>query len=119
MAADGFALAIRIVNDYDSFMNIKQLSPDVSETQFKQQIFFALSDPGRYKIVQMLYHVGHEMGCGELNQHVEIDKSTMSYHLRTLREAGITTTRTQGREKYVTLNVAKIESELPGLLANL
>ncbi len=57
-------------------MNIKQLSPDVSETQFKQQIFFALSDPGRYKIVQMLYDVGHEMGCGKLNQHVEIDKST-------------------------------------------
>ena len=94
-------------------MNIKQLNTD---TEIKQRVFFALSDPGRYKIISMLYHVGHEMGCNELNQHVEIDKSTMSYHLRTLREIGITNTRTQGRQKYVSLNKEKIEKLLPGLL---
>ncbi|GAJ26379.1 transcriptional regulator [Liquorilactobacillus sucicola DSM 21376 = JCM 15457] len=92
-------------------MDIKQ-----SDTEIKQRVFFALSDPGRYKIISMLYHVGHEMGCNELNQHVEIDKSTMSYHLRTLREIGITNTRTQGRQKYVSLNIEKIERLLPGLL---
>ncbi|KRM96823.1 transcriptional regulator [Liquorilactobacillus aquaticus DSM 21051] len=94
-------------------MDIKQLNTD---TEIKQRVFFALSDPGRYKIISMLYHVGHEMGCNELNQHVEIDKSTMSYHLRTLREIGITNTRTQGRQKYVSLNKEKIETLLPGLL---
>ncbi|WP_311406595.1 ArsR/SmtB family transcription factor [Liquorilactobacillus uvarum] len=94
-------------------MNIKQSNTD---TEIKQRVFFALSDPGRYKIISMLYHVGHEMGCNELNQHVEIDKSTMSYHLRTLREIGITNTRTQGRQKYVSLNIEKIEKLLPGLL---
>ena len=57
-------------------MDIKQ---SVITENFKQRLFFALSDPGRYKIVRMLYHVGHEMGCNELNEHVEIDKSTMSY----------------------------------------
>ncbi|MBZ2404956.1 ArsR/SmtB family transcription factor [Liquorilactobacillus hordei] len=97
-------------------MNIKQLDKN---SELKQRIFFALSDPGRYKIVSMLYHVGHEMGCNELNQHVEIDKSTMSYHLRTLREIGITNTRTQGRQKYVSLNLDKIEALLPGLLKQL
>ncbi|KRL37615.1 ArsR/SmtB family transcription factor [Liquorilactobacillus uvarum] len=94
-------------------MDIKQSNTD---TEIKQRVFFALSDPGRYKIISMLYHVGHEMGCNELNQHVEIDKSTMSYHLRTLREIGITNTRTQGRQKYVSLNIEKIENLLPGLL---
>ena len=97
-------------------MNIKQ---STDETAFKQRIFFALSEPGRYTIVRMLYHVGHEMGCNELNQHVEIDKSTMSYHLRTLREIGMITTRTQGRQKFVTLSTGKIESVFPGLLEKL
>ncbi|MDH5105501.1 metalloregulator ArsR/SmtB family transcription factor [Lentilactobacillus diolivorans] len=97
-------------------MNFKQ---SIEITEFKQRVFFALSEPGRYKIVCMLYHVGHEMGCNELNQHVEIDKSTMSYHLRTLREIGIITTRTQGRQKFVSLNTKKIESLLPGLLSHL
>ncbi|MBZ2202133.1 MAG: metalloregulator ArsR/SmtB family transcription factor [Lentilactobacillus hilgardii] len=97
-------------------MNFKQ---SIEPTEFKQRVFFALSDPGRYKIVCMLYHVSHEMGCNELNQHVEIDKSTMSYHLRTLREIGIITTRTQGRQKFVSLNTEKIESLLPGLLSHL
>lgn len=97
-------------------MNIKQ---SVDDNQLKQKIFFALSDPGRYKIISMLYHVGHEMGCNELNQHVEIDKSTMSYHLKTLREIGLTKTRTQGRQKFVSLNQAKIEEVLPGLLKQL
>ncbi|KRN09753.1 ArsR/SmtB family transcription factor [Liquorilactobacillus mali] len=97
-------------------MDIKQLD---KKTELKQRIFFALSDPGRYKIVCMLYSVGHEMGCNELNQHVEIDKSTMSYHLRTLREIGITSTRTQGRQKYVSLNKDWIETLIPGLLSHL
>ena len=97
-------------------MDIKQ---SVITENFKQRLFFALSDPGRYKIVRMLYHVDHEMGCNELNEHVEIDKSTMSYHLRTLREIGMITTRTQGRQKFVTLNREKIEAAFPGLLERL
>ena len=79
-------------------MDIKQSTDEIA---FKQRIFFALSEPGRYTIVRMLYHVGHEMGCNELNQHVEI------------------TTRTQGRQKFVTLNTGKIESVFPGLLEKL
>ncbi|QFR22247.1 ArsR/SmtB family transcription factor [Schleiferilactobacillus harbinensis] len=99
-------------------MDIKQ-SAATSTEEFKRRIFFALSEPGRYTIVCMLYRVGHEMGCGELNQHIEIDKSTMSYHLRTLREIGLVTTRTQGREKFVQLNTDRIDAVLPGLLASL
>ncbi|MCI1892046.1 MAG: metalloregulator ArsR/SmtB family transcription factor [Schleiferilactobacillus harbinensis] len=99
-------------------MDIKQSSTTETE-EFRRRIFFALSEPGRYTIVRMLYHVGHEMGCSELNHHVEIDKSTMSYHLRTLREIGMVTTRTQGREKFVRLNTERINTVLPGVLASL
>lgn len=99
-------------------MDIKQSSTTETE-EFRRRIFFALSEPGRYIIVRMLYHVGHEMGCSELNRHVEIDKSTMSYHLRTLREIGMVTTRTQGREKFVRLNTERINAVLPGILASL
>ncbi|MFT8928810.1 MAG: winged helix-turn-helix domain-containing protein [Sporolactobacillus sp.] len=95
------------------------LLKEASPTEIKQRIFFALSDPGRYIIVKLLYHVGHELGCTELNQHVEIDKSTMSYHLRTLREIGLTTTRNAGRQKFVSLNKELIDSYLPGILAKL
>ncbi|NVY97014.1 helix-turn-helix transcriptional regulator [Lactobacillus sp. DCY120] len=82
-------------------------------------MFFALSDSGRYKIIRPLYRMNREIGCNQLNEHLAINKSTLSYHLRILREVGLISMRNEGRKKFVSLNKEQIDDLLPGLLARL
>jgi DNA-binding transcriptional ArsR family regulator len=67
----------------------------------------------------MLYHHQGEMNCGEIGEQLNIQKSTVSYHFRTLREAGLTTTRKSGQNKYVELRLETFEKYLPGFLDTL
>ena len=96
-------------------MIIKQLS----ENEARVQILKALADEVRLKIVKMLYSNGHEMNCGEIGEQLDINKSTVSYHFKTLREAGLTTTRKVGKNKFVTLNQDVFEHFLPSFLDTL
>ncbi|MCD2257348.1 ArsR/SmtB family transcription factor [Agrilactobacillus fermenti] len=96
-------------------MIIKQLS--LNETRV--QIFKALSDEARLTIVKMLYTNGKEMSCGEIGETLNINKSTVSYHFKTLREAGLTTTRKSGKNKFVSLNLEVFHTFLPGFLDTL
>jgi DNA-binding transcriptional ArsR family regulator len=45
-----------------------------------------------------------------------VSKSTMSHHLRVLRQAGITHTRVSGAHRYVSLRWDDLEARFPGLL---
>ena len=49
-------------------------------------------------------------------RHSEIPASTLSYHLRLLREAGLTRTRAAGTERHVSLRRDDLEQLYPGLL---
>ncbi len=73
----------------------------------------ALSDPVRLEIVREL-SVGREVSCGHL--HVPVSKSTLTHHLKVLREAGLTHTRSEGVQRLVSLRQDDIESRFPGLL---
>jgi len=67
--------------------------------------------------VQTLAQVG-ESACGQI-QHdagLEVSKSTMSHHLRILREAGITYSRVQGSRRLLTLRREDLNACFPGLL---
>jgi len=46
-----------------------------------------------------------EIGVGELGQEFPLSKSTLSYHVRLLREARLVTVRKAGRHRYVRLRV--------------
>ena len=61
-------------------------------------VLHALSDPVRLEIVRAL-HDGSELSCGGLN--VSVAKSTLSHHLRVLRDAGVIQTRSQGTRRLV------------------
>ncbi len=78
------------------------------------EILAALSDPIRLAIVAEIHSRG-EVCCGSL--HLDIVKSTRSHHLRVLREAGVTSTRLDGVERYVKLRYDCLEERFPGLLA--
>ncbi|MFJ4467147.1 ArsR/SmtB family transcription factor [Streptomyces sp. NPDC089424] len=76
----------------------------------------ALSDPTRLGIVRLLSD-GHERGWGQLC--APVAKSTMSHHLKVLREAGVTRTRQEGTRCYVTLRRDVLDARFPGLLSAL
>jgi DNA-binding transcriptional ArsR family regulator len=73
----------------------------------------ALSDPVRLEIVRELAE-GPELSCGHL--HVTVSKSTLTHHLKVLREAGLTHTRSAGVQRLVSLRQEDIEARFPGLL---
>jgi DNA-binding transcriptional ArsR family regulator len=76
-------------------------------------VLHALSDPVRLGIVVLLRD-GDELSCGALE--VPVSKSTLSHHLKVLRDAGLTQTRAVGVHRFVSLRRDEIEDRFPGLL---
>lgn len=76
-------------------------------------VMAALGDPIRVGLLRVLAD-GSERGWGEL--HAPVAKSTLSHHLRVLRDAGLTRTRQQGTRCFVRLRQHDLETRFPGLL---
>jgi DNA-binding transcriptional ArsR family regulator len=90
--------------------------PDVNELSLPK-VLAALADPARLATVRMLARVG-ESACGQIHHDagLEVSKSTMSHHVRILREAGITYSRVQGARRMLTLRRDDLDARFPGLL---
>lgn len=73
----------------------------------------ALSDPIRVGLVRVLAD-GRERGWGELR--APVAKSTLSHHLRVLRDAGVTRTRQEGTRCFVVLRRDDLDGRFPGVL---
>jgi DNA-binding transcriptional ArsR family regulator len=74
-----------------------------------------VGDPLRLAIVRTLAERG-ELHCGELQEAFGIPASTGSYHLRLLREAGVTRTRAEGTQRFISVRREDLERRVPGLL---
>ncbi|WP_067122200.1 ArsR/SmtB family transcription factor [Streptomyces yokosukanensis] len=79
-------------------------------------VLFALSDATRLGIALALAD-GEERTAGELGDGMA--KSTMTHHLKILREAGVLYVRSEGTRCYNSLRLADLESRYPGLLDHL
>ncbi|MER6664003.1 ArsR family transcriptional regulator [Amycolatopsis japonica] len=90
----------------------KAQHPDTAEITLTS-VMAALSDPIRVGLVRTLSDF-REHGWGELR--APVAKSTLSHHLRVLRDAGITRTRQEGTRCYVTLRRDDLQARFPGLL---
>lgn len=77
------------------------------------EVMAALSDPIRVGLVRLLAD-GRERGWGELL--APVAKSTLSHHLRVLRDAGVTKTRQEGTRCFVVLRRDDLDARFPGLL---
>jgi DNA-binding transcriptional ArsR family regulator len=75
----------------------------------------ALGDPARLTMVRLLAD-GGELSCTEVQDRLDMPVSTCSYHLRLLREAGITHARASGTVRYVSLRRDDLAARFPGLL---
>jgi DNA-binding transcriptional ArsR family regulator len=78
-------------------------------------ILRTVGDPLRLQIVRVLSD-DRERTCTEVQDALGLPASTCSYHLRLLREAGVTRTRPDGTERYMSLRRGDLESRFPGLL---
>ncbi|GAA2251239.1 helix-turn-helix transcriptional regulator [Streptomyces amakusaensis] len=76
-------------------------------------VFHALSDPTRLAIVRGLVGI-EERSCGALG--IPLSKSTLSHHLKVLRDAGVTHTRIEGTHRYMSLRREDLDARFPGLL---
>ncbi|MFD9740932.1 ArsR/SmtB family transcription factor [Umezawaea sp. NPDC059074] len=76
-------------------------------------VLHALSDPTRLAVVRQIEADGERL-CGAMS--VGVAKSTLSQHLRVLREAGITRTRCCGNQRWVSLRREDLDGLFPGLL---
>ncbi len=86
--------------------------PDVDEISLIA-VMGALSDPIRVGLARVLAD-GRERSWGELR--APVVKSTLSHHLRVLRDAGVTRTRQEGTRCFVVLRRRDLDARFPGLL---
>lgn len=92
---------------------MRAISHPITEQLSLPGVLHALSDPVRLEIVRELAE-GAELACGELD--APVSKSTLSHHLKVLRDAGLTQTRAVGVHRFVSLRARDIEARFPGLL---
>ncbi|MFJ3659348.1 ArsR/SmtB family transcription factor [Streptomyces sp. NPDC090119] len=77
------------------------------------RVLHALSDPIRRDIARVLHEEGSRV-CGQLEY--PIAKSTLSHHLKVLRESGVMHTEVRGTTRVITLRRDDIDTRFPGLL---
>jgi len=78
-------------------------------------IMRTVGDPVRLDMVRLLGD-GREWSCSALAEAVAIPASTSSYHMRLLREAGVTRTRADGVHRFISLRRDDLEERFPGLV---
>ena len=70
-------------------------------------LFHALSDEKRLRILGLL-STGERCVC-ELTEALDLSQSLLSFHLRTLKEAGLVADRREGRWVYYALGTGALE----------
>jgi DNA-binding transcriptional ArsR family regulator len=77
------------------------------------EVYKALADPTRRRIIELLRR--KEMSAGELAEHFELSKPTLSGHFNVLRSAGLVETERNGTSIIYRLNITVLEEALMAL----
>ncbi|CAL9421110.1 hypothetical protein SUDANB121_01870 [Nocardiopsis dassonvillei] len=77
-------------------------------------VLAALAEPTRLKIVRMLAARGGERAWKDID--LPIAQSTLSHHLKILRNAGLVQSRTEGTRCFISLREGDVSERFPGLL---
>jgi DNA-binding transcriptional ArsR family regulator len=78
-------------------------------------IMRTLGDPSRLEIVRLLGD-GRTRMCNDIAGEIGLPNSTCSYHLRLLREAGLTRAQAAGTQRLISLRRDDLETRFPGLV---
>jgi DNA-binding transcriptional ArsR family regulator len=85
------------------------------DADFYATLFGALSEPIRIEIVSMI-DATDELACTELDATLPIAKSTISYHVKILHNAGLSHSRKSGRHCFYRLHREVFGRHVPGFL---
>src|SRR5438876_7083503 len=77
------------------------------------EVFKALADPTRRRILELLQN--GEMTAGELAEHFDMAKPSVSHHFNVLKQADLLVSRREGQQIYYGLNTTVIEDVLATL----
>ncbi len=77
--------------------------------------FKALGDPHRMAVIHLLTAAAEPVCVVDIERHLPLSQSTVSYHLKTLVDAGLLDRERQGRWSYYTVRLERL-SELSGAL---
>ena len=80
-------------------------------------LLYAMGDPVRLAILHKLAAAPAGLSCGDLCP--ATPRSTLTHHLKILRESGLITTEKQGQTHINRLHATALESRFPGLLATI
>lgn len=89
--------------------NINEKNPE----SLLVSVLYALGDPIRLSIVRQLANYG-DMACSDLR--CNISRSTLSHHLRILKESGLVECRKSGTSRIQSLRYRDVETMFPGLI---
>jgi len=82
-----------------------------------ERLFKVLADRNRVKILNILLRARGQAVCVcEFTDQLDLAQPTVSYHLKLLREAGITRTRAEGTQRFISLRSDDLETRFPGLV---
>lgn len=76
--------------------------------------FKAIADPARREILRLLRR--GEMTAGELAQHFDMSKPTMSHHFAVLADADLITRRREGQTIWYGLNTTVLQDVLAWMM---
>lgn len=91
--------------------------PDLDAVELVD-VLRALADPIRLQILRVLAD-GEPHPKSMTEWGFDVQKSTMSHHFRTMREAGLTETLVDGRTHAIRLRRAALDARFPGLVDSL
>lgn len=89
-------------------------SPDMTQVELVD-VLKAVGDPVRLQIVRKLAD-GRPRPKTLDDWGLDLSKSTVSHHFRTLRESGLTRTTVHGRTHAIQLRRAELDERFPGLI---
>jgi DNA-binding transcriptional ArsR family regulator len=78
----------------------------------------AISDPTRLEILLLIGEAG-EYPCTALQEHLALSKSTISYHIKTLSQAGLVKVRRDGRSFFYEIRREVLDYYMPEMLPRL
>jgi DNA-binding transcriptional ArsR family regulator len=80
------------------------------EIEALSEVFQALSDPTRLRILELLKSSKHPYCVNAIAHHVGISQSAASQHLKILRQHGLVSVKKEGYFKHYSLNLDNLES---------
>jgi ArsR family transcriptional regulator len=83
-------------------MDMRQRSPATPDLAAHAQMFHALSDERRLRILAALH--GGELCVCDLQDELGMAQSLLSFHLKALRDAGLVAVRRNGRWAHYSIN---------------